>query len=62
LRARVVKQPTISVAERVARMERSAIRGRSIGLCVAPGFRCAPPGLRKNERKKEAERRQTHLF
>jgi hypothetical protein len=46
------------VARPVARMQRSAIRGRSISFYVAPGFRCAPPGLRR-ERKKEAERRQT---
>ena len=38
-------------------MERSAIRGRRCSLYAAPGFHFVPSGLRKKERKKEAERR-----
>jgi hypothetical protein len=43
----------------VARMERSAIRGRQSSFYVAPGFRFVSSGLRRRT-KKEAERRQTH--
>jgi hypothetical protein len=48
-----------SCSASVARMERSVIRGRSISLNAAPGFRCASSRLQIN---KEAERRQAHVF
>jgi hypothetical protein len=38
-------------------MQRSEIRGQSGSLNSAPGFRCAPPGLRRNKRKQNAARR-----
>src|ERR1700730_6170148 len=50
--AKIVPRP-------VARMERSAIRERSSSFNADPGFHFVPSGLRKNERNKEAERRQT---
>ncbi len=48
-----------SVPGFVARMERSAIRERSIRPLGRPGLRCAPSGLRRRRKMKEAERRQT---
>ncbi len=41
----------------VARMERSAIRGRLISLSIAPGFHFVSSGLRRKEGKQNAERR-----
>jgi hypothetical protein len=42
----------------VARMERSAIRERSIRPLGRPGLRCAPSGLRNKRRKRNAGKRR----
>src|ERR1700730_8987316 len=39
----------------VARMERSVIRGGGASGDIVPGFRCAPSGLRNQERKTERQ-------
>jgi hypothetical protein len=48
-----------SVSGFVAWMERSEIRERHRRLHRRPGLRCAPSGLRRKRKMKEAERRQT---